>query len=254
MNRVARVSGFAEARTDLRACMHPRTARHRQRPPVRIAKRLRARFRQTRPAGDLHRTRCDCHCGFSRDDLQRCAARQETPSSVLCCLRPRHPASQRKTRPGLLAPGLERANAQVSPLPRICLARAGSRARCPVWRLGAPLPLPAVSFPIPQRAGPLAPPASGLLGEQRPHRGRCSRWRDLTPRPTAGMPRSRRWSSGAVAPATVFGASCSRSTSARILFNTWRCSSSIASRPPTWGSGRVISLEPYAAHAGGNDV
>ena len=62
------------------------------------------------------------------------------------------------------------ATAQVSPRPRIYLRRAGSRARCSAWRLALRCLSRLVPFPDPAARGPLAPPASGLLCEQRPDR------------------------------------------------------------------------------------
>ena len=59
-DRLAGVSGFAEAGSDARACVCPWPGGNLQRAPICVGKRLRACFRQARPAGDLHRGGYDC--------------------------------------------------------------------------------------------------------------------------------------------------------------------------------------------------
>ena len=83
-DRLARVFGLVEAGGDPGARLCSRTTGNRQRQPIRLGKRLRTRIRQTRPASDLHRTRCNCHREFSPVDLQmRCRQQDPTVCSVL---------------------------------------------------------------------------------------------------------------------------------------------------------------------------
>ena len=203
--RLARVSRLAKDGSDARACVCPWIAGNRQRQPLRVGKRLRARFRQTRPAGDLHRTRCNYRRGLSPGDLQmRCRQQDPTVCSVLCGLRARYPATRRKTRPGLL----ER---PASTAPAVRSGR--SVGVDPIVSYPAPPPAPTVvhASPVPKYlAAPRwilrCPPCKGVLGgtplpQAGPAAGSRSLRERLVPH-SASLSRAASSSSGAL------GASC----------------------------------------------